>query len=405
MELKELTETIEKMHKTVNVLHETIGDRAKAEAKGVVDSMITEKMAKVNEAISNLETVKKNIETMLAAKNRPIILDAKGNQLPEDHAEVTGAYGKFLRKGTTTDGGYEQKQFHWDKKTMSVISDSDGGFTVTADLSGRMVQKIFETSPVRQVAAQQTIGTDALEGLMDLNENGAGWVNETGARAATSTPQLNKWRIQVFEMYASLAATQQLLDDSNVDVEGYLAMKAADKFARLENTAFINGDGVTRPRGMLTYANGTTLPGTVEQVLSGVAGTLNYASMVNLEGALKTPYRNNASWAFNRAGIAVLRGLLDGYGHPLWEPSVQAGRPAKFMGYNINEFNDLPALASSALFGVFANFSEFYQIVDRVGMRVLRDPYTNKPFVIFYSTKRTGGGVLNFEAGKILKIT
>lgn len=404
-ELKELTDTIEKMQRTVTVLHETVGERVKAEAKGVVDSLITEKMAKVNEAITGLEVLKKNLETMLAAKNRPLLLDGKGQPLPEDHEEVGNAYRSFLRKGTLTDKGHEVKQFHWDKKSMSAISDSDGGYTVTADLSGRTVQKIFETSPVRQVASQQTIGTDALEGLMDLNEAGAGWVNEVGARNPTATPQINKWRIQVFEMYASLAATQQLLDDSHVDIEQYLSMKVADKFARLENAAFINGDGVTKPRGMLTYASGTTLPGTVEQVISGVAASLNYSSMVALEGALKTPYRTGASWGFNRAGIAILRGLLDAYGHPLWEPSVQAGRPAKFMGYNINEFNDLPAAASTALFGMFGNFSEGYQIVDRVGIRVLRDPYTNKPFVIFYSTKRTGGAILNFEAIKILKLT
>lgn len=400
-ELKQLTETIDKMGRAWEEMKGSIADKVKQETKGAVDVLLQEKMAKLNEALSDLDTKKVSLENLLKAASRPVTLDAKGKLIPEDQEKVIASYNGFIRKGVVDKR--ETKEFSHEEKSMSVISDSDGGFTVTADINGRIVKRIFETSPVRQFASVQTIGTDALEGLFDLGEGSAGWVSETGARPATDTPQIGKWRISVHEMYANLQATQKLLDDSNVDIEQWLSEKTADKFARLENTAFVLGDGNGKPRGFMTYADGTTLPGTIEQIVSGAATTITYAGLNNLQFALKDYYRARAAWAMNRSTLGVVRGLVDGFGRPLWEPSLQIGTPSRLLGMEIAEFNDMAALGAGTLSIALADWKEFYQIVDRAGIRVLRDPYTNKPFVIFYSTKRVGGDVLNFEAGKILR--
>jgi HK97 family phage major capsid protein len=267
------------------------------------------------------------------------------------------------------------------------------------------VKKIFETSDIRRVASVQTIGTDALEGIFDLNEASFGWVGETASRPATATPQIGKWRIPVHEMYAMPIVSQKLLDDASFNPEQWLADKLADKFARAENDAFVNNTTNVKPRGFLTYAAGTTLPGTVEQVNSGSASTVTGDGLMNLVFALKTAYRQRAQFGMHRLTVAEIRKLKDSQNRYLWDPGVNGLTQQNVLGYAINEFNDMPVPAANALAIVFADWKEFYQVVDRVGVRVLRDPYTNKPYVQFYATKRTGGDVVNFEAGKIQKFS
>lgn len=271
-----------------------------------------------------------------------------------------------------------------------------------------MVQKVFETSPMRQYAAAQTIGTDALEGLYDLDEASAGWVGETESRPETDTPQLQRWRIPVHEQYAKPHATQKLLDDATIDMEAWLENKVRDKFARVENAAFVNGDGVNKPRGFLTYGAGTTLPGTIEQIATGVNGGFAAApdggdALIDLITALKMPYRASAVFAMNRTTTGAVRKLKDSDGAYLWRPGIAAGQPATLLGYPQAPLEDMPDFnATGALAIAFGDFRQAYQIVDRMGIRVLRDPYSNKPYVQFYSTKRVGGDVVNFEALKLL---
>ena len=276
------------------------------------------------------------------------------------------------------------------------------------DMSGRIVTKEFETSVIRAFANIQTISTDALEGMYDLDEASVGWVGETAARTETNTPQLGAWRIPVHEIYANPAATQKLLDDAEINMETWLANKVGEAMGRAENTASVSGNGVGKWRGFLTYANGTTLPGTIEQSATGVSGGFAASGagvdiFYTVVGKTKARYRVNASWAMNRTAVADVRKLKDSDGAYIWQPSAQAGIPDRLAGYPIAPFEDMPAIAADSLSIAFADFREAYQIVDRSGIRVLRDQYTNKPYVHFYTVKRSGGDVVNFEAIKLIK--
>lgn len=341
---------------------------------------------------------------------------AKDRQAPapadlsiEEFRAVKAAANKWLRYGAQNLSADEAK-------ALSVGSDPDGGYWVPADTAGRMVSKIFDTSPIRQIAAVQSISRDALEGVEDINEAGSGgWVAEAGSRSDSSTPQIGKWRIPVHEQYAQPKAAQTLLDDAVVDVEGWLANKVADKLARTENAAFVTGDGVGKPKGFTAYTTAATADasrtwGTLEHIVTGTnaslgVGTAAINKLIDVVTALKPGFRQSATWVFSRSFVGTVRKLTDGSGGYVWLPNMQAGAPASLLGYPITEAEDMPAVGTGSLSVAFGNFAEGYQIVDRLGIRVLRDPYTDKPYVKFYTTKRVGGAVLNFEAIKFLKFS
>lgn len=321
-------------------------------------------------------------------------------------AEYKAAFGKMLRANAGVLSADEIK-------ALSVGVDTDGGYLVTPDTSGRIVMRVFETSPIRQIANVVTIGTDKLEGIEDLNEAGAGWVGETAARNETTTPDIGKYSIPVFEMYAEPRATQKVLDDASVDIEAWLAGKVADRLARLQNTAFVSGNGVDRPRGVATYTTvadtGSVPWGQIGHVNTGANGAFaasNPADAIfDLIGAVKDAYLGNARFLTRRAVITAMRKFKDSTGQYLWQPSLVAGTPETFAGYAITRAEDMPALGTGSLSLMFGDFREAYTIVDRQGLRVLRDPYTAKPWVKFYTTARVGGGVVNFEAIKALRFS
>ena len=297
-------------------------------------------------------------------------------------------------------------------KALSVGSDPDGGFVVDPDMGGRMIARIFETSPMRQYANVQTIGTDALEGLHDNDEAGFGWVGETDSRTGTSTPKLEKYRIPVHEMYAKPAATQKLLDDASINMEAWLQGKVTDKFARAENGAFVTGNGVDKPRGFTTYPDRASIEvfelDAIGQYDTGASGAFAAAPnggdvLISALYGLKAQYRSNATWFMNRTTTGAVRKLKDSDGAYLWQMGIAAGQPATILGYAAATFEDMADLAANSLSIAVGDMNSAYQIVDRMGVRVLRDPYSNKPYVEFYSTKRTGGDVVNFEALKLIK--
>ena len=315
--------------------------------------------------------------------------------------QYKAAFDTYLRKD---DRGMVGDEF----KALSVGSDPDGGYVVHPDMSGRIVTKVFETSPMRAFASVQTISTDALEGIFDLDEAEAIWVAETQARNETGTPQLKVWRIPAHEMAAQPAATQKLLDDAEINMESWLAGKVADKFARKENAAFVAGTGVDQPRGFLTYDAGTTLPGTIEDFRTGANGAFAAAPnggdvLIDALYGLKAPYRANATWFMNRATTKLTRKLKDNDGAYLWSPGIAAGQPATLLGYPVAAFEDMPDATTTGVKAIaVGDMRAAYQIVDRAGIRVLRDPYTSKPYIKFYTTKRVGGDVVNFEAIKTI---
>lgn len=331
-----------------------------------------------------------------------------------DPAQVAGyrtVFGKYMRKGDSHAPWTDAERL-----AMSVGSDPDGGYVVDPDTNGRIVTRVFDTSPIRQVANVQTIGTDALEGMKDTDEVGTGgWVGETAARNTSTTAQVGIYRIPVNEVYAMPEATQKFLDDANVDVEGWLANKVGDKFARVENTAFVVGNGVGQPFGFTQYPTAATADtsrawGTFEHVATGVAGDFAASAagdvLFDLISRFKPFYLNNARWIGPRAVFAKIRKFKGATtGDYLWQPGLQNGQPDRLLGYPILPAEDMPALASGSLSLALGDLGIAYQIVDRAGIRTLRDPLTNKPFVRFYSTKRVGGAAIQFESLKFVKFS
>ena len=299
-------------------------------------------------------------------------------------------------------------------KTLSVGSDPDGGYLVTPDISGRIVTKNYETSEVRQIASIQAITTDKLEGIEDLGEAGAGYAGENAQGSDTTTPQIGKWSIPVYIIDTEPKATQSILDDAGIDIEAWLADKVANKFARFENAEFVTGSskirGFTSYTGAADSGSGVTW-GHIGYIYTGTSGAFGNTvatqadKLIDVVGLLKQAYLPNARWAMARAGITAIRkfkiaATTDAY---VWQPGLALGQPETILGYPVSRMEDMPAIAADSYSMAFGDFRAAYQIVDRMGIRVLRDPYTAKPYVKFYTTKRTGGAVVNFEAIKLLK--
>ncbi|MFZ2872320.1 phage major capsid protein [Zavarzinia sp.] len=375
---------------------------AEIETKGRADVVTIETVDRLNAEVGRLSDHVTAIETALA---RPGSQRKAGRSAAEAaHAE---AFSTFLRKGI------DHELPGLEKKAMSVASDPDGGYLVAAEMAERIVARLQETSPIRQIASVMTITADAVEGMLDLGEAAAGWVGESEARAETATPQIGLWRIPVHELYAEPRVSQKLLDDASFDVEAWLAQKLAEKMGRAENAAFVAGSGVGSPRGFTTYATAAVADagrpwGTLQHVATGAAGAFAAADpgdvLIGLTYALKAGLRAGARFVMARATAAEVRKLKDtSSGQYLWQPGLAAGSPASLLGYPVVEAEDMPAIGANSLSIAFGNFREGYAVVDRQGIRTLRDPYTAKPQVKFYTTKRVGGDVLDFDAIKLLK--
>lgn len=297
-------------------------------------------------------------------------------------------------------------------KTMSVGSDPDGGYWVLPHFSQTMTQKIFEVSPLRRYARTVTIATDSFEEVEDLNEAEAAWVGETAARADTTTPQIGKYKIEAHELYCMPKATQKIIDDANIDLGAWLSDKIAKRFARMEGAAFISGDGIAKPKGILSYATASTGDstrpwGTIQYIPTGHASSFTTSNpadvLIDLQMSLKSDYRPGAIWLMNRATAAVVRKLKDGNGDYLWARGLAAGQPDTLLGHPVVLDEEMPNIGANEFPIAFGDFGSGYTIVDRHGSRIMPDPYTSKPYVKFYAYRRVGGGVNNTEAFKLLK--
>lgn len=367
---------------------------------GQASAATIEKVEKAEEHIQKLE---KQIEQMQASLNRSAQgpMDQKA-QNEEALNKYKSAISQYMRKGV--DVPHEIQE--WAKKEMSIFSDADGGFFVTPELSNEISQKVFESSPLRELASVQSISTDALEIIYDGDEVESGWIGETQARPTTDTPKIQKINIPVHELYANPKASQRLLDDAAVNIEAWLQGKVSDKFARDEATAFVKGDGVGKPKGILAYADGTGF-NQVERVETAANNALDGNDFIDIQAALKEPYQANATWLMKRTFVARVRKLKDTTsGQYIWQPGLTVGQPGTLLGAPVRFADDLVDSVTASTDGIamYGDFRAGYQIVDRIGIRVLRDAYTAKPFVTFYTTKRVGGGVKLFEAIKVLKM-
>lgn len=426
---------IEGIGKAFEEFKKTNDERIKAVAAGKSAADYEAKLAKIEKDLTDLSEAKAEIDKILAKLQRPgagggddgieaeckafndqrrAVLSQAGSMPTSDvtvdqYKAYKSGFFKLLRKGNL------ELLDDSERKAMSVGSDSDGGYMVPAPTTGRIVQRIYELSPIRQIANVVTISTGELEGIADTGEADAGWVSEMGTRSDTNTPNVQKYKISAEEMYAQPKVTQKLLDDAAVDIENWLAMKVADKMARKEGNAFCVGDGVGKPRGFASYTTAATGDdsrtwGEIEHVVTGANGAFAASNpadvLFDLIGKFRPAYLQNASWVTRREVITLIRKFKEATTNAyLWQPSLQAGQPDRLLGYPIVTAQDLAAVGTGSLSTWLGDFREGYQIVDRIGVRVLRDPFTAKPYVRFYTTKRVGGGVVNFEAIKALKFS
>lgn len=297
------------------------------------------------------------------------------------------------------------------RAAMTIGTDPEGGYFVPPDTTGRIVQFIYETSPLREFATVSQTSRKEKTGRNDLYEVGGSWVAEQGAPGETDGGKIGAWKIPVHDQAAEPKTTQDELDDADFDVEGWLIRKIGMKFGRMEATGFVTGNGVTRPRGFTTYPAGAPTADAwakIEQVNTGGAGAFAAAPnggdvFFDAIGKLKVPYRARARWAMNRTTEAATRKLKDSDGAYLWQPGLQAGAPMLLAGHPVSLFEDLAVIAADSLSIALADFMEAYEIVDRKGLTLVRDNLTEKPFIKLYTTRRVGGDVVNFEAIKLIK--
>jgi len=412
--MPEIKDILEGLNKSFAEFKSTNDARmAEIEKKGVASAALETKLSKIEAGLQTKEAeYKKSLEGIQAALQRVngnLENKESKNGLTKDQIEHKSQFFGWMRGK-----GVENVLRDLEKKTLQVADDTQGGFYVPADVTGRIVSKLFDTSPMRQFASVATIGTGALEGPTDVGEAEGGYVGELSDRSTDSNnPSIGQWRIPVWELWTQPKATQNILDDSVYDLESWLIKKIAEKFSRIENREFVLGS--SKIRGFLSYDVVASLAGDdyttkkkIQFSKTGVNG--NFAAtpnggdiLIEMQQSLKAGYRANAAWAMNRFTVGEVRKLKDSQGRYLWAPGIQVGAPSTLLNLPIAEFNDMPNVANGSLSIALADWAEAYQIVDRQGIRLQRDNITTKGFVKFYTTKRTGGDLLNFEAIKLLK--
>lgn len=293
---------------------------------------------------------------------------------------------------------------------MSVGSDPNGGYFVMPAMSAGLTKKLFDSTPMRQLARIETITAgDAWIEDVDFDEPDAVWVGEKEARPETDTPRVGQLRVEVEEIYANQKVTQRLLDDSGRDLGGWLEAKTSDKFIRSEGTAFVTGDGFKKPFGFLkapivVTADATRPFGSLQYVPGGDASLVTADGLRALMWAVRAPYRTGSTWLMNSATASLIDKLKDGQGQYLWRSGMTAGAPDTLLGYPVAFSEDMPDVGAGNYPVAFGNWQLGYVIIDKAGVKYLRDPFTNKPNLMFYAYKRVGGGVANSEAIKLLKI-
>ncbi|MEO0347879.1 MAG: phage major capsid protein [Pseudomonadota bacterium] len=304
------------------------------------------------------------------------------------------SFNNFLRTGNNTNPQL---------KALSSASGEAGGYFVPTAQTHKLYSDLANYSLMRRLASVNTITTDGLDIIDDFEQLKAGWTQETSSRTNSDTPKIYQRKISVHEMYAQPKATQKLIDDSAIDIGAWLTNKMAHAFAELENNAFLYGMGNGQPRGILSYESGKNWQ-QIEQITSKAKGIVSGDDLIRFIYSLPSKFRTNASIIMNSAAIEQIRSLKTTDGRYLWQPAITEGQPSRLIGVPVLENNSLPAFASGNIVAVIADFKQAYMIVDRAGISVLRDPYTDKPFVKFYATKRVGADIIDFRAIKLLKL-
>ena len=398
--MDELKKMIEALGRAFEEFKSQNDSRIKAiESKGYAPADLTEKVDKINADISNIAAMKKQLELIETAVGRAQF--GGGGKTPEAMNRLK-AFNHLMRRGAQDIKELEVQA------AASTLSDPDGGFTVPEEVDAAIDRVAGTIQAMRRLSTVRAISTDTYKKLVSQGGTTSGWVAEKESRTETSTPTLAEIAINTKELYAMPYATQSLLDDSRVDIGAWLADEVSIEFNEEEGEAFITGNGVGEPKGIASYsmaANASYAWGKVGYIASGHASLLNNADkLIDLQHALKPVYRNGAAWLMADSTMQVIRKFKDGDGNYIWRPGLLQDAPDTLLGKPV-EYDDNVAAIGAGTYSIFyANFKRAYLIVDRLGTRVLRDPYTAKPYVAFYTTKRVGGGIVMYEAIKAMKI-
>lgn len=370
------------------------------------DVLLDEKVGRINGA---LDAQMKRIDDLALKSARPLLEGARPDSgrvrfADPSAREHKSAFDAYVRQGESS--GLRLME----TKAMSIGSNADGGYLVPAQLEQEIGQRLAAISPIRAISSVREISGNVYKKPFMTAGPATGWVGETDTRAQTTSPTLDALSFPAMELYAMPAATATLLDDSAVNIDEWIASEVELTFAVQEGAAFVNGDGSNKPRGFLNttaVANGSWTWGNLGYVASGSAGAFPSSNpsdvLVDTIYALKAGYRQNGAFVMNRKTQAAIRKFKDTTGAYLWQPPAQAGGRASLMTFPLVEAEDMPDIAANSLSIAFGDFRRGYLIVDRLGVRVLRDPYSAKPYVLFYTTKRVGGGVQDFDAIKLVK--
>ncbi|XBQ16292.1 MAG: phage major capsid protein [Oceanicaulis sp.] len=360
------------------------------EKKRASDPLLTDKLDRIDAALGAAQD---RIDRLALEQSRPSLGSGETKTAGQD------AWTKFLRTGRELEG-----------KALSVGTAGDGGHVAPAETEAMIERLIRQVSPIRQIATVKQTTSHTFKKPVSVGGTTAAWAAETGARTETDTSTLQLIEVPTAELYAMPAATPAILDDALVDVEQWLAEEVRDVFAEAEGAAFVSGNGTNRPKGFLDYTkteDSAAVWGEIGYVATGAAGAFPAADpsdvLIDLIYTPKSAYRTNGRFVMRRSTVSAVRKFKDADGNYIWQPGASAGQPATLMGYPVTESEDMPAIGTDAYAIAFGDFERGYLIVDRQGVQVLRDPYSAKPYVLFYTTRRVGGAVQDFDAIKLLK--
>jgi HK97 family phage major capsid protein len=372
------------------------------EKKASADALLEEKVARIDRAVAGAQA---RLDRVLSENRRPLVEGGKTpsttswSPSPWDGEETKSAFDSYLKTG-----------FGLEVKAGLSSASNSAGYVVPPETERAIERRLMAGSPMREIATVRTVGSGVFRKPVSTAGVVSGWVAETAARPETDPATLALLEFPAADLYACPAATQSLLDDALVDLDEWLAAEVEDAFAAQETQAFVTGDGTNKPRGFLSYAavaDAGHAWGDIGYVASGAAGAFAGTSpadrLIDLVYAPKAQFRPNGRFVMNRKTVSAVRKFKDADGNYIWQPATRAGETASLLGYAVTEIETMPDIAANSLSIAFGDFQKGYLIVDRAGVRVLRDPYSAKPYVLFYTTKRVGGGVQNFDAIKVMK--
>ena len=399
--LPEAAAAIEDIQRTFSAFCETNDERLRQiERKLAADVVTEDKLARIDRT---LEETKARLDRQALERARPM-LGAETGVSDARLREHKAAFRAYMRDGESA--GLKALE----EKALSAGSGPDGGYLVPASAEVEILRRMASVSPVRAIAAVRQISSGSFRKAYATGGPASGWVAETAPRNETASPQLADLSFPAMELYAMPAATQTLLDDAAVDVEQWIAEEIDTAFAEQEGAAFVNGNGVNKPKGFLDYtkvANSAWTWGNTGYVANGAAGAFAASSpsdaLVDLVYAARAGYRQNGRFVMNRKTQSEVRKLKTADGDYIWMPPASAGASATLMNFPVVEAENMPDIGADSYSIAFGDFQRGYLIVDRMGIRILRDPYSAKPYVLFYTTKRVGGGIQDFDAIKLLK--